>query len=106
MWIGKGIRNGINYGIYEYDEYCKCVNKKELQKQMEKDELQKELQKERTENILKHLKERQEILKQKRKEQQEKEDEEEEDDKVKVLKILENINIDDIIKEFQIKNNN
>ena len=102
MWIGKGIRNGINYGIYEYDEYCKCVNKKKLQKQMEKDELQKE----RTENILKHLKERQEILKQKRKEQQEKEDEEEEDDKEKVLKILENINIDDIIKEFQIKNNN
>jgi hypothetical protein len=104
MWIGKGIRNGINYGIYEYDEYCKCVKKKELQKQMEKgEELKKELQKERTENILKNLKERQEIAKKKRKEQEE---EEEADDKEKVLKILENIDIDDIIKEFQIKNKN
>jgi hypothetical protein len=36
MWIAKGIRNCINYGIYEYDEYRKCVIKKELQKQMEK----------------------------------------------------------------------
>lgn len=33
-------------------------------------------------------------------------EEEEEADKEDVLKILENINIDEIIKEFQIKNNN
>jgi hypothetical protein len=60
------------------------------------------MEKEHTENILKYHRELPNILKKKRKEQEE----EEVYDKEKVLKILENIDISDIIKEFQIKNNN
>jgi hypothetical protein len=90
---------------------CWEWTKQEEKEHREKEEYEKiysrlkEQQKERTENILKQLKERQEIAKQKLKEKQDKEAEEEEaDDKEKVLKILENIDIDDIIREFQIKN--
>jgi uncharacterized membrane-anchored protein len=85
---------------------CWEYTKKEEKEHKEKEEYEKiySLLKEQQKIRKQDHRERQEILKQKRKEQQEKE--EEVYDKEKVLKILENIDISDIIKEFQIKNNN
>jgi uncharacterized membrane-anchored protein len=105
----------LQFSQYQAQAVGKCVGwglkkcwewtKQEEKEHREKEEYEKIYSrlKEQQEIRKQDHRERQEILKQKRKEQQEKEEEDE--DKKRVLKILENINIDDIIKEFQIKNN-
>jgi ABC-type Zn2+ transport system substrate-binding protein/surface adhesin len=95
-FLGKTINNAINYGIYEYDEYRKCV----IIKQLRKEELLKE---QILKELLKEQQEEEEETEEEEEEETEDEEAEADDDKKRVLKILENIDIDDIIKEFQIK---